>query len=127
MQIGYLKLKGAALSAWFDFAKTHRNIYEGAFGIEGSTKKRKGATTYYEPVFKHYAKVSDEADNTAKALDETLQEYLTAYFAQAGMAEAEREYTGQAKVAAVGGYLDDEPEMPPVNMDSEPDDDDIAF
>lgn len=92
--IGYLKIKGAALTAWIEFAKAHRNPYNGAFAITGNAKKKKGTTTYYEPVFEHINNVSDEADEAAKELDTHLQEYLTAYFAQAGIAEVETEYTG---------------------------------
>lgn len=110
LQIGYLKVKGAALTAWIEFTKAHRNIYEGAFAIEGAAKKKKGTNSYYEPVFKHFPKVSDEAEEMAKTLDIHLQEYLTAYFAQAG--EAEVEYTGHAKAAAAGAFYDDPPEMP---------------
>lgn len=84
LQIGYLKLKGAALTAWIEFTKSHRNIYEGAFGITGKEKKKKGTNNYFEPKFIFSAKVSDEADEMAKELDRHLQEYLTAYFAQAG-------------------------------------------
>lgn len=116
LQIGYLKIKGAALTAWIEFTKAHRNIYEGAFGIKDKSKQKKGSTTYYEPVFEHYAKVSDEADEMAKELDRHLQEYLTAYFAQAGIAEVEREYTGQAVAAAANGggaFYDHEPDLGP--------------
>ena len=107
LQIGFLKLKGAALSAWFDFTKTHRNIYEGAFGITDKTKQKKGATVYYAPVFEHYAKVSDEADEAAKQLDQKLQEYLTSYFAQVAPEQA-------MAATANGGsqFYDNEPEMP---------------
>lgn len=114
LQIGYLKIKGAALTAWIEFTKAHRNIYEGAFSIDGKEKKKKGTTVYYEPVFKFSSAVSDEADEKAKELDRHLQEYLTAYFAQAGIAEAEREYSGQAMAAVAGSnFYDNEPEMPP--------------
>jgi len=121
-QIEYLKLKGAALTAWIEHTKVHRNIYEGAFGITGVASKKKGTNTYYEPVFEHYAKVSEDAETAAQALDIELQEYLTAYFAQAGIEEVEREYTGDSQETFSGL----EPEMPPVNLDSEPEED-FAF
>lgn len=122
LQIGYLKIKGAALTAWIEFTKSHRNIYEGAFGIEGKNKQKKGSTTYYEPVFKHYPKVTDETDEAAKQLDVHLQEYLTAYFAQNGLAEVEASYTGQN-----GQFYDQEPEMPNMRVGDawEPPSDDI--
>lgn len=124
LNTGYLKIKGAALTAWIEFCKAHRNIYEGAFGIEGKNQQKKGSTTYYEPVFKHYPKVSEEADNVAKMLDVQLQEYLTAYFAQQGQPEV-------AMAVAAGGELyDHEPPMPEMTgLDEAPDyiDDSVPF
>lgn len=133
LQIGYLKLKGAALTAWIEFTKSHRDIYAGAFGIKGKNKKRKGSNDYFEPVFEHFPKVSDEADEAAKELDRHLQEYLTAYFAQAGLAEAESEYTagnGQTMAATAGTGYDDAPEMAPFVANEPPDefyDDSVPF
>lgn len=105
LQIGYLKIKGAALTAWIEFTKAHRNIYEGAFGIVGSNKCKKGTNTYYEPVFEHFPNVSDEADQKAKELDVRLQEYLTAYFAQSGGEEVEHEQE-KSIATTVGGRFD---------------------
>lgn len=105
LEIGYLKLKGAALTAWIDFTKAHRDIYNGAFGIVDKEKKKKGKTDYYAPVFQHFPDVSAESESQAVALDEQLQEYLTAYFAQAGIEEVEREFTGE-KAVAVGSEYD---------------------
>lgn len=93
LNIGYLKIKGAALTAWIEFTKKHRDIYQGAFGITGSEKCKKGATVYYEPVFEYIAQVGEDADAAAKQLDMHLQEYLTAYFSQAGITEVEQQYT----------------------------------
>ena len=125
-QIEYLKLKGAALTAWIEFTKAHRNIYEGAFGITGVAEKKKGTNKYYEPVFEHYAKVSEEAEAEATALDVELQEYLTAYFAQAGIEEVERAYSGQPN----HGDAWEEPLMRTPTDEEAPDmsqDDDFAF
>jgi hypothetical protein len=95
LQIGCLKLTGAALGAWFDFKKVQRDVYDGAISIEGRGEKEKnGATVFYRPVFKHIAQVSEESEATAKQLDVHLQEYLTTYFANAGIEETEIEYTG---------------------------------
>lgn len=101
LQIGYLKIKGAALTAWIEFTKLHRDIYAGAFGITGNNECKKGTNTYFEPTFQHYPKVSDEADEAAKELDRQLQEYLTAYFTQ----EVEQ------KAIAVGQQFSGEPEF----------------
>lgn len=121
LQIGYLKIKGAALTAWIEFTKAHRDIYQGAFGITGSEKCKKGTNTYYEPVFEFFSNVSDEADAMAKELDVHLQEYLTAYFANNGIAEVEAEFSGKAM--AVGGQHD--PQAPLARP--EDDEDDIPF
>lgn len=109
MQIGYLKIKGAALTAWIEFTKAHRNIYEGAFSIDDKTKQKKGSTIYYEPVFSRIASVSPKSEEQAIELDKQLQEYLTAYFAQAGIAEVEQ---AQAATAGGGAYYDNPPEVP---------------
>ncbi len=146
MQIGYLKIKGAALTAWIDFTKSHKDIYAGAFGITGAEKRKKGTTVYYEPVFEHYATVAPESDEVAKMLDVQLQEYLTAYFAQAGIAEVEAEYSGSgndeihtsngqvsamlnsppekaatATANANASYLNNSPDQPPSNLVEPPD------
>ncbi len=102
LQIGYFKMKGAALTAWIEHTKLHREIETGAFSIIGAEKCKKGATTYYEPTFEYIANVSDEAEAAAIALDKKLQEYLTLYFAQSGLDEVEHEY--KAKAAGVGAY-----------------------
>lgn len=95
LQIGYLKIKGAALNAWINFTKSHKNIYEGAFAIKGrSDELTNGDTVYFEPVFEYINNVSDESDEKAKELDLHLQEYLTLYFAQQGLKEVEVEYSG---------------------------------
>jgi hypothetical protein len=130
LQIGYLKIKGAALTAWLDFTKSHKNIYDGAFAITGAKKAKKGTNTYYEPVFEHIKTVSDESETAAVELDKHLQEYLTAYFAQVGLAQVEQEYTGQAMAAANGGgaYWENPPDMPILpDYSQEPDDLDDAF
>lgn len=97
--IGYFKLGGAALTAWIDFTKKHRDIYSGAISITGNNKCKKGTNTYFEPVFDYSATVPDDVDEAAIALDRELQTYLTAYFAQKGIEEVEAEYTGDTKAA----------------------------
>lgn len=91
LQIDYLKIKGSGLSAWIDFIKAHRSLYHGAFSISGSNKKKKGTTDYFEPVFEFHAEVPEAVNASAVELDVQLQEYLTAYFANNGIAEVERE------------------------------------
>lgn len=76
--LGNLKASGCFVSAWIEFTKK-RNLYEGAITVTGATEERKGATQYYAPTFAPRA-IAPETDAQAKALDITLQEYLTAYF-----------------------------------------------
>lgn len=129
LQIGYLKIKGAALNAWLEFTKSHRNIYEGAFGIVGNKKAKKGTNTYYEPVFEHYPKVSDEADAMAKELDKHLQDYLLMYFTQMGLQQAEAEYNQEHTMAAAVGSHSGPPDFGPDTSDAfePPYDDSVPF
>ena len=131
LEIGYLKIKGAALTSWIEFTKAHRNIFHGAFSITGSEKKKKGATTYYEPVFEFSANVSEETESVAIELDKQLQEYLTAYFAQQGIDEVEQAYSNghsneNAFAAAVGDAYE-APEMPAYTGEAPDDDTGIPF
>lgn len=112
LQIGYLKIKGSALTAWIEFTKLHKNIYEGGFQITGGEQRKKGATTYYEPVFEKVAKIKEATETAAINLDVILQEYLTAYFAQKGIEEVEQAY------AATASHTGDPSYAPPSNYDA---------
>ena len=88
LSIGYLKLKGAGLSAWFEFNKERRRIDVGAFTVKGrSDELQNGNTTYYEPVFEWTDNVKPETEEAAIALDVELQAYLKPYLAK-GVTEA---------------------------------------
>ena len=90
LQIGYLKFKGSSLGAWFEFTKTHKNIYQGAFAIKSASDVINGDNgDYYTPSFVHKADVSPESEAKAIELDGELQEYLKAYFASKGVDEPE--------------------------------------
>lgn len=105
LQIGYVKFKGSSLSAWFDFTKTVRNIYQGAITIKRKSDVVHGDKgDYYTPVFVHKADITDESDAAAKSLDAAVQEYLTAYFAHKG--EEVEATTETEKAVAVGGQFD---------------------
>lgn len=80
LQIGNLKATGACLSAWIEFCRG-KDVYKGAVVLSGAEKAKKGATTYFTPVFEVKDKVSEETDAAAKELDVTLQAYLNDYFA----------------------------------------------
>lgn len=125
LQIGHLKLKGSAVGAWFDFLKTHKDIYAGALTIKGPSEAIKGEKgDYYTPVFAQNSKITAESDEQATALDETvLQPYLNLYLSQSGVKSE------QAHAATAGGgdaFYDDEPEMPPM-FSGEPNDDEVPF
>lgn len=83
LTIGNLKLWGCAVSSWIEFAKG-KDIYKGAIGITGSTEGKKGATTYFSPVFEQKENVSPDANIKAMELDGVLQEYLNSYFLMRG-------------------------------------------
>jgi hypothetical protein len=126
LQIGYLKLKGAALTAWIEFTKPIKNVYDGAFSIVGRVQKKKGATTYYEPEFKHTTKLKPETEESATALDrDVLQPYLTAYFAQ--QQEPEQSLAAAAGVSGNGDYSGDPHLIEPPMPEFDPSDDDIPF
>jgi hypothetical protein len=104
LQIGMLKVKGAALTAWIEFTKDHKDIYKGAFSITGNEKQKKGATTYYSPVFAFVPTVKEETEAAAVKLDKELQTYLAAYFATAPtQAPAPQFAAAQSAPAYTGG------------------------
>lgn len=94
LSIGYLRLKGAGLSAWFEFNKERRRIDVGAYTVKGrSDELTNGNTVYYEPVFEWTDKVKDETEEAAVSLDVELQAYLKPYFAKQMNHESELHYT----------------------------------
>lgn len=120
--IGYVRIKGASLTAWIEFTKAHKDIYSGAFAFTGSKKCKKGSTTYFEPQFKYFPKVSDEAEAQAIELHKyLLSTYLEPYFAQQ-----------QQPIAAAVGSVQEYTGEPPMNDwhpqdDEAPDDMGIPF
>jgi len=74
--IGCLKIKGAALNAWVDFEKANRKeIYSQGVQITGEDEGTKGSIVYYTPAFE-LGDIDDEANSSAMALDNSLQEYF---------------------------------------------------
>lgn len=101
LELGHLKLKGSAGSAWIEFTKK-RNVYDGAFKIvKADGPFTKGKTEYWTPVFEANS-VTPETSEKADELDRQLQSYLKVYLAQPG----ERAMTA---TATNGAYFDDEP------------------
>jgi hypothetical protein len=125
LSIGYLKLKGASLSAWFEFNKDRRRIDVGAFTVKGrSDELTNGNTVYYEPVFDWTDNVKEDTEEAAIALDVELQAYLKPYLAK-GVTEAptleplpEPEYSGGDEYA---------PDTTQVAPDDDEDSDSIPF
>lgn len=77
--IGCIRFKGAALGAWMDFRKAHRNeIYKKAIQVKGFTEGKKGKVVFRVPVLATNS-VSAEAEARAVALDKELQEFLSGY------------------------------------------------
>lgn len=131
LDIGYLKIKGAALMPWVNFNEKRRDVTVGAFSIVGQNEAKKGKNVYYEPAFEWTDNVKPETEDAAIALDVTLQAYLREYFAQDATAEpvhSETEYTG---VDAPPDTTQDPPEYlsdDDYRRPSDPDDsDDVAF
>jgi hypothetical protein len=80
LSIVSIQFKGAALSAWLEFAKENRaNVYKKAIKVKGFTEGKKGKISFRTPVFS-LIDVSQETEDAAVECDKTLQEYLAGYF-----------------------------------------------
>ena len=79
LEIAVMSFKGAAVSAWFEFKKSAKDLLKGAVTLTGSLVGQKGSVKYRYPVFQT-TPVSDETNEAALELDKQLQEYLTSYF-----------------------------------------------
>jgi hypothetical protein len=121
LSIGALRFKGAALSAWMEFSKTHRaKLYEDAVVITGFTEGKKGRITYRVPTFTLKA-VSQSSQQAAVGLDAQLQAFLDGYFKRTTSERVDRPQTTQAH---------DEPPPPDDNYyepSSDVTEDDIPF
>lgn len=104
LSIGFIKFRGSALGAWFEFTKQHRNIYQGAFIIRGKSEPIQGEQgSYYTPVFGFKADISPESDERAKQLDIELQEYFKQYFANSPSDPVHSNGNGHADEPAFAG------------------------
>ena len=77
LQLGNFKAVGAALSSWIEFSKG-KNLFKDAVTLGGSTKAKKGTTTYFIPEFTT-KEVSEKTEEAAKELDVQLQAFLSEY------------------------------------------------
>src|SRR4029434_2370289 len=83
LQTGVLRLKGAALNAWIEFAKKHKaEIYKKAVVIHGFTEGQNGAIKFKVPKFS-LKDIAETTEVDAQALDVMLQAYLHSYFTRA--------------------------------------------
>ncbi len=92
LQIGCLRLHGAALNTWIEFAKANwAALQNGAVKITGSTKGKKGSIEFFTPNFAAID-AKPETNEAAIALDKKLQAYLnsrTAVKSEPGMTQAD--------------------------------------
>lgn len=72
-------IHGSAIGEWINLCKG-KDIYKYAVTIASANPAKKGATSYFTPVFKLNPTISPETEAKAVELDKELQEYLTAYF-----------------------------------------------
>lgn len=118
LQIGNLRIKGAALQAWMEFTKAHRaEVYKKGVKIAGYTEDKKGRITYRMPAFK-IVELSEATNQIAVALDAQLQEFLSVYLKR----------TKREQVEAAASHLRDE-DVPPYTEPPPPEltEDDIPF
>lgn len=89
LAIGCLRVKGAALHAWAEFAKAHRDtLYTKGVRINGYTEGQHGRVIYRVPIFLSVP-VSDATNTAAVALDKTFQAWLKGYLGRTTTEQAE--------------------------------------
>lgn len=104
LQIGALRFKGAALSAWMEFTKANRSaLTKGAVAITGFTEGQKGRVIYRVPTMKPKP-VSPETLAAAVSLDAELQEWLDAYLRRTKREQAEQPHQPEPQEAQHDDY-----------------------
>lgn len=104
--IGNIKMKGAAISAWFNYTNGEfdekgkrlteaHDPYKGAITVKTMLDGKKGKTEYKIPVFEN-KEIKPETEQLAVDLDAKLQEFLKAYFAQQPEEETASDAPAQA-------------------------------
>lgn len=125
LQIGVLRLRGAALNAWIEFSKQHKaDLYKKALVIDGVVEGQKGAVKFKVPKFA-LAPISETAEIDAIALDKELQAYFGSYFAK-----TKREQIDSSMDALPDHVRDEDmPTSPPPSLPTgdDVDADDIPF
>lgn len=110
LTIGSLQMKGAALNAWVEFKKAHRQeIYKKAVKITGYTEGKKGKITFRMPTFA-IQDIAEKTNTEAVTLDTVLQHYLKGYFARTRTEQVAKPAT---QASAEDYQPEPEPEMEP--------------
>lgn len=118
--ISNISFSGAALNAWIEFVNANKGAVRGQNKVvlSGFSDAKKGAVKYKVPVFE-VEDITEEELTEATKLDEELQTYLDAYFANARTDEL----TATASSGAVAGGKDvviEDIGDEPINLDDIP-------
>lgn len=71
-------LYGGALGEWFEFTKkSKKRLPDEWVTVEGFEERKKGATTYYVPIFKYNKSLSDTEGSLADKAYDLFEEYET--------------------------------------------------
>ena len=81
LQIGHIKISGAALTAWIEFQKKFDVNKCAVFITDEPKLEKKGSNYYFSPVFDGQ-NVSEATEEEAQKLDEELQRYLDTYLSR---------------------------------------------
>ncbi len=79
LRICNFAIHGSAIGEWINLCKG-KDIYKYAVTIASAAPMKKGATSYFIPVFKLNPVIAPDTEQKAVELDKELQEYLNAYF-----------------------------------------------
>jgi hypothetical protein len=108
LAIGSIKLKGAALSSWLEFAKTNKeSIYAKAVVFDGCVTGKKGAITFKTPHFE-LREISEQTNLEALNLDVILQTYLKGKLTESGTVSLPAEAPKAAEVEEIPEPEDDD-------------------
>lgn len=116
MKMGNLRISGCALGPWIDFKKKNREgVQTKAVSMVAGPKDTSGDVEFIPPEFS-IIEISKEADEQAKVMDRSLQEYLKGYLARGVTAQGTDVLPGEEPLESLPTYV------PPL---TEPDDEDL--
>ena len=131
LQIGNIKIAGAALTAWIEFKKRFDISQCAVFITDEPKLEKKGTNYYFSPVFEGQ-NLSNAARDAAVKLDQELQKYLNTYFAQKPEAddleelEDEIEAEAEENEARADAAAEEASKVEPLNMDPDDDEEEAA-